>query len=102
VFTVGTGLVLLTLMIAAVRFRWHAWSLVGLTLFVSGGASNWIDRVIHGRVVDFLNVGVGPLRTGIFNVADVAIMAGAGLIVLGELRWSLDSQSSIAEPDGGG
>ena len=30
----------------------------------------------------FLNVGVGPVRTGVFNVADVAIMLGAGVIVI--------------------
>jgi signal peptidase II len=36
--------------------------------------------------VDFLNVGVGSLRTGIFNVADVAVLLGAVLIVVGDLR----------------
>jgi signal peptidase II len=55
---------------------------LGLALFVAGGASNWIDRVARGSVVDFLNVGVGPVRTGVFNVADVAIMLGAGVVVL--------------------
>ena len=37
---------------------------------------------MHGAVVDFLNVGIGPLRTGVFNVADMAIMAGAGLLAM--------------------
>jgi signal peptidase II len=55
-------------------------------LFIAGGASNWFDRVNDGRVVDFMNVGVGWLRTGIFNVADVAIMLGAAIFMLGELR----------------
>jgi signal peptidase II len=32
-----------------------------------------------------MNVGLGPLRTGIFNVADVAIMCGAGLFILAEI-----------------
>jgi signal peptidase II len=42
-----------------------------------------IDRLIYdGRVTDFLNVGIGPLRTGIFNLADMAILAGALLLVL--------------------
>ena len=35
-----------------------------------------------GMVIDFMNVGIGPLRTGIFNVADMAIMLGAGIFVL--------------------
>jgi signal peptidase II len=37
-------------------------------------------------VIDFMNVGIGPLRTGIFNVADMAIMLGAGIFVLEGFR----------------
>jgi signal peptidase II len=57
-----------------------------LALFVTGGASNWIDRLAQGSVVDFLSVGVGPVRTGVFNVADVAIMLGAGVIAIAAIR----------------
>jgi signal peptidase II len=39
-----------------------------------------------GTVIDFLNIGIGPVRTGIFNVADVAIMAGIGLLILEHWR----------------
>ncbi len=81
IFVVATGVLLVTMAIAVVRWRWDGWSLLGATLFLAGGVSNWIDRVVHGRVVDFLNLGVGPLRTGIFNVADVAIMIGLSLLV---------------------
>lgn len=46
-----------------------AWSFV-----LSGGIGNLLDRLLHdGRVIDFMNVGIGSLRTGIFNVADVCI-----------------------------
>ena len=55
---------------------------VGSALIASGGISNWIDRVRDsGVVVDFLNVGVGTLRTGIFNVADLAIVAGLAVLL---------------------
>jgi len=47
-----------------------------LALAVGGGLGNLIDRVSHGAVVDFVSLGVGPLRTGIFNFADVAITIG--------------------------
>lgn len=86
VLTVGTGVMLLTLAWFAVRYRLRGWTLIGAGLFLAGGASNWIDRLIRGSVVDFLNVGIGPVRTGIFNVADVAIMAGAILVACGEWR----------------
>lgn len=48
-----------------------------LALIVGGGFGNLIDRVANdGHVIDFVSVGIGPLRTGIFNVADMAITAG--------------------------
>lgn len=51
---------------------------VGGSMVVAGGLGNLIDRIAQdGEVTDFLNVGIGPVRTGIFNVADLAIVAGA-------------------------
>jgi signal peptidase II len=88
VFTVATGLVLLVLAIVAARGRWSGLRLAALVLFIAGGASNWVDRALRGSVVDFLNVGIGSLRTGIFNVADMAIMLGAALLLIAELRKS--------------
>ena len=56
---------------------------IACALLLGGAIGNLIDRVrFDGLVIDFLNVGVGPLRTGIFNVADVAITAGAVFLVL--------------------
>jgi signal peptidase II len=46
-------------------------------LIAGGGLANWLDRVGgDGSVTDFVSLGFGGLRTGIFNVADVAIVAG--------------------------
>ena len=57
-----------------------------LSLLCGGGLGNLIDRIVYdGRVVDFLNIGIGPLRTGIFNVADLAITAAAILLALAAL-----------------
>ena len=86
VFTVVTGALLLVLALLAWRQRGSVWRAAAFSLFIAGGLSNWFDRVSAGRVVDFMNVGIGWLRTGIFNVADVAIMLGAALFVLAELR----------------
>jgi signal peptidase II len=60
-----------------------AFATICLSLVCAGGLSNLIDRVAYdGRVIDFLNVGIGSLRTGIFNVADMAITFGAILMLL--------------------
>ncbi len=90
IFTGATGLMLVTLTAVAIRHRWRGWRALGLALLVAGGASNWIDRVVWGSVVDFLNLGVGPVRTGVFNVADVAIMFGVTLVVFVGSRHAPD------------
>lgn len=64
--------------------RWRASRIeaVAAVLLLAGGLGNLIDRVwLTGHVIDFLNVGIGDLRTGIFNVADMAIMLGVGLLL---------------------
>jgi signal peptidase II len=75
-FTVGVGLLLLVFAAKLLRAK-HLPEIVGWSLVIGGGGSNLLDRVLRdGRVIDFLRVGVGDLRTGIFNVADFAIITG--------------------------
>ncbi len=70
---------------------------VAVALIVGGGVSNLIDRLRYGGyVVDFLNVGVGSLRTGIFNVADMAIMAGVVLWLLSDRLWTKEKSQAEA------
>lgn len=59
------------------------WALfVAVACILAGGIGNLIDRVSnHGLVTDFINVGIGPLRTGIFNIADIAVMFGSLAVV---------------------
>ncbi len=90
-FTVGTALLLLIMIAMAIRHRWSGLALAGLVLFVSGGVSNLVDRIARGSVIDFMNVGVGSVRTGIFNVADAAIMLGVALVVFAGVRPADDA-----------
>ena len=86
IFTGLVGLFLFGLLIYIVLAKpMDKLSLAALSLVFAGGFSNFIDRAMNeGAVVDFLNMGVGGVRTGIFNVADVYIMIGAGLIIAGQ------------------
>lgn len=60
---------------------------VAIALVIGGGVSNLIDRLVNnGRVADFMQLGVGPLHTGVFNVADIAIMGGLALMLVA-LAW---------------
>lgn len=56
-------------------------SAVGLSLILGGALGNLWDRLLTGRVVDFLVVYIGSYQWPAFNVADSAIVVGAGLLV---------------------
>jgi signal peptidase II len=61
--------------------------LIGLSLVAAGGLGNLLDRLFNdGAAIDFIRLGIGPLRTGIFNVADVAIVAGICVLLLFNAR----------------
>lgn len=55
---------------------------IGLGFLVGGGIGNIFDRVLYGSVTDFLHIDLDVVQTGIFNLADVSIMAGIFLILI--------------------
>ena len=54
---------------------------IGLSLILGGAVGNLWDRLVSGHVVDFLLFYLGPHQWPAFNVADSAIVVGAGLLV---------------------
>src|SRR5919109_1567298 len=54
---------------------------VGLALILGGALGNLWDRLVSGHVVDFLLFYVGQYQWPAFNVADSAIVVGAGMLV---------------------
>jgi signal peptidase II len=57
-------------------------TVLALGFIIGGGIGNLYDRVVHGSVTDFLHMDFVIFRTGIFNLADVSIMAGTFLIII--------------------
>ena len=51
---------------------------IGLGLILGGALGNLADRIVLGRVVDFIDLGIWP----VFNIADSCITIGAVIIVL--------------------
>jgi signal peptidase II len=71
--------------------------LVIWALMFGGGISNLIDRIFrNGLVRDFLNVGIGNVRTGVFNIADVALTGGVIVLVLQNL-WMMKAERIIID-----
>jgi len=100
--TVVNGMLLLFLgYILITRWDMSLGSFAAWTLILAGGIGNLIDRVWqNGLVTDFLNVGIGPLRTGIFNVADMAVTAGFALFLIvwwREEKQSPDKRTTVSE-----
>ena len=81
--------------------RWDVSLVVFLSgaFILAGGIGNLIDRATqNGLVTDFLNVGIGPVRTGIFNVADMAVTFGVIVFIIAT-RGRLDPQPKRVEAD---
>ncbi len=71
------------IVIVSLLRRHHAQKLfsLALALILGGALGNLIDRIQLGHVVDFLDFYVQAYHWPAFNVADMAITAGAGLLI---------------------
>jgi len=57
-------------------------TIIGAAFVIGGGIGNLYDRIMFGSVTDFLHIDFIIFQTGIFNLADVSIMIGMGMIVI--------------------
>ena len=70
----------------------------GLALVAGGAVGNLIDRVLTGRVVDFIDVYVADWHWPAFNIADSAIFGGVCLLLLVSFRGELGRKHAAREP----
>jgi signal peptidase II len=84
VFQAGVAVLVLGLMLLALYSpELSAWGVGAVALLAASGLGNLLDRLSqNGSVTDFMNLGIGSLRTGIFNVADVVGLIGVALLLL--------------------
>jgi signal peptidase II len=66
--------------------RMDRWTATGLALVLGGAAGNLFDRILWGRVTDFLEFYIGSWHWPTFNVADSCVVVGSGLLLLEILR----------------
>lgn len=62
------------------------WTIAGIACIIAGGMGNLYDRMLFGSVTDFMHINFLIFQTGIFNMADVSIMAGTAIVVLQMFR----------------
>ena len=58
----------------------------GFALILGGAAGNVVDRILYGKVTDFLLLYLGDYQWPAFNIADSAIVIGSVMLALGLLR----------------
>ncbi len=75
---VGIGAIFLILYFLIIVAKGSILLEIAISLQLSGAIGNIIDRVRHGSVTDFIDVGTWP----VFNIADSSISVGMGLLIL--------------------
>jgi signal peptidase II len=69
---------------------------IGLTLIIGGALGNLFDRVVHGHVIDFIQLHVAGYYWPAFNIADSAICVGAGLLIFDSFRQPAKKENVLA------
>ena len=82
-------LIAIALTASAGLFLWLArlssvWTAAAVGLIIGGAIGNTVDRIVYGAVADFFSFHVSGLYWYVFNIADVAIVAGV-IVLLGEV-----------------
>lgn len=70
---------------------------VSLALVIGGALGNGIDRFFYGAVVDFIDIYYATYHWPTFNVADICICLGVGLLILESLIESLAAKKEKKE-----
>lgn len=93
-FFVGVSILSMLLILALVLSGRHSSGRMqaAFGLVLGGAMGNLIDRLWLGKVIDFLDIGVGAARWPIFNVADIGVTAGVMLLLLGLAMESRESR----------
>jgi len=74
------------------------YTLLGIIMVIGGGVGNLYDRILHGSVTDFMHIDFIIFQTGVFNVADMSIMAGMGIILVDSyLKRKEEKKHLVAE-----
>ncbi len=91
-FFVVITIAMIALVLFIMRGEKSRLALVGYTLILSGAVGNLIDRATIGKVVDFLDFRLGSYAWPAFNVADICITVGVGLLILQMFTYKKTTQ----------
>lgn len=97
VLTVFTAIAVIMIAVFIWRLRNHTpLFFIALGGILGGAMGNLLDRIIYGKVIDFIDIGLNSWRWPTFNAADIAITIGGILLVI------LYRSSARRNPEDGG
>jgi signal peptidase II len=70
----------------------------GLALILGGAFGNLIDRILHGKVVDFIEMSVDKYSWPVYNIADAAVVIGMVVMLITVFRHERTLQQEELEP----
>jgi signal peptidase II len=73
--------------------------IAGLGLVLGGAIGNFIDRIRYGFVIDFLDFHWNGSHWPAFNVADIAISVGVGLLIIDMITEERKQKKAAAAPE---
>ncbi|MBO3697438.1 signal peptidase II [Roseivirga sp. E12] len=75
-------------------------SMVALSFIVGGGIGNVYDRIVYGSVTDMVFIDLQFAHTGIFNLADVSVMIGTGIILVEQFLPKKKNEAPAVQEEG--
>ena len=67
---------------------------ISISMLIGGIIGNLIDRVVYGKVIDFLSLRFGSYNFPVFNLADVFITVGIFILLISSIRGGKDGNKS--------
>jgi signal peptidase II len=91
-------LIILSLVVSVVLVMWLAGQVrpllaAAIGLVLGGALANATDRLVHGAVADFFHLYAGSFSWYVFNIADVAIVAGVAVLMYDSVFGKADAKS---------
>ena len=96
-FFVAVALAAAVVIVVLLKRGGSAWYGTGLALILGGALGNLYDRLVIGRVVDFVLFHYAGWAYPAFNVADSAITVGAAILIFDSLRRRDDGPAQAAK-----
>lgn len=102
IFMVFTAVVIVAAVLVMLREKIkNHWGIVAVSLVLSGGLGNMIDRLFLGEVIDFFSFIFWGYEFYVFNVADIFVCCGVAILAV-YILFSKDFDSKAPEADSNG